>query len=458
MHTPTPDPTPPRWNVFLSSTVRDMRAYRKGVKAALDHAQVECYPSEDWVNTWQETEAACKKSFDQCNSYLLLLGYWYGSELPHKARTVTQEEFRWACERSWTASPTPMAVFVPEEDSEADLRLREMARRLCAKLPGDDARKRHEAQVDAWHREVLGSWKTASSFSDVNHLRESVLVLLRFWDPGARRDATAVPANDPGVPCLGKIDLGLLCRADHFKAVRRARTAAQVDQAPALGLLVHGDRDCGGDPFLQRLAVKELKCGALAVGEVPMLGADLALVVTTVAQLLGLTLGAEATPAALAERIALELKNQPLSFVLGRCAVLPGGVGAVEGTFWQPLHAALAGHHAQQPIAHRLTAVFADFSGKAEAWIAARGAVAAGQRQRLLPVPALALFDRVGLVEGFEDLGIAAHQHATLTERAMKDEAGDDDPVPVRVLGRLLDQPIQYEEDTHDLALHRQRH
>lgn len=445
---PAPDPMPPRWNVFLSSTVRDMRAYRRGVKEALDHAQVECYPSEDWVNTWQQTESACKTKFDQCNSYLLLLGYWYGTELPHKARTVTQEEFRWACERSWAANPKPMAVFVPEEDSEAESRLREVARRLCAKLPDDDARKRHDAQVDAWHREVLGSWNTANKFTDLRHLRESVIVLLRFWDPGARRPARATPSDEPGVPRLGNVDLGLLCRADQFKAVRRARIAAKVDRAPALALLVHGDRDCGGDPFLQRLAVKELKCGALSVGEVPMVGAEVAHLVTAVAQLLGLSIGAEATLAALGESIASQLMNQPLSFVLCRCAAFGGGIAAVESAFWQPLYSALLAHHERHPLTHELTAVFSDFSGKAETWLATRGAVGAAQRQHLQPLPPLALLDRVGLVEGFEDLGIAAHQHTALSERAMKDEAGEEDPVPGRALARLLNQPIQYEENS----------
>ena len=111
-------------------------------------------------------------------------------------------------------------------------------------------------------------------------------------------------------------------------------------------------------------------------------------------------------------------------------------------------HLQALAQHARQPLAHRLTAVFADFSGKAAAWIASRSAFGPTQRERLQAAPALALFDRVGLVEGFEDLGIASRLHATLTERAMKDEAGDDDPVPVRALARLLDQPIQYEEDT----------
>jgi hypothetical protein len=62
-------------------------------------------------------------------------------------------------------------------------------------------------------------------------------------------------------------------------------------------------------------------------------------------------------------------------------------------------------------------------------------------------VLALGTFDRVGVLQGFEDLQIARRLRKALVELALKDEAGEDDPVPVRVLARLIDQPIDYEEE-----------
>jgi hypothetical protein len=436
--------------VFLSSTVRDLETYRRGIKEALGRAEVECYPSEDWVNAHEDTVAMCRRRFDGCNSYVLLLGHWYGTELPGAHRTVTQEEFRWACERpEWQCASPPKAVLVPTEDSLADAELRAIARRLKSRLRDKDLRSRHDMLVDAWHREVLGTWKAATRFSDLAHLREAVLVLLRLWDPAAliARARSAEAANDPGVARLGHIDLGLLCRAEQFRAIRAIRSAAELDEVPAVAMLVHGDRDSGGEAFVQRLAAKELRCGAQAVGSLPTQGNGAALLVTTVAQLLGLTLGPEATPAALAALVARELKTQSLAFVLGRCAVYSGGIAAIEAEFWQPLHAALHAIHRTQPLAHRLTAVFADFSGKAQAWLAARGGVSAAQHDRLQAVLALGTFDRVGVLQGFEDLQIARRQRKALVELALKDEAGEDDPVPVRVLARLIDQPIDYEEE-----------
>jgi hypothetical protein len=436
------------WRVFLSSTVRDLEAYRNGVKQALDVAQVPCYPSEDWTSSYRDVEARCREEFGKANAFLLLLGWWYGSELPDRHRTVTQEEFRWACERRWPNPQPPVAVLVPKEESDAETALRAQAEELKKTLADDAARGRHDQLVDAWRAQVL-SWKTATKFRDLEDLRARVLTLLREWDVEAllemARQAAAAAAGSDG-PRLSDAQIGGLCRETQIDEIELARAeAGDVPGSPAVGLLVHGSEDAGYDVFLKRLVrlLRRSNCR----GSLPPQGAGPELLVETIAQLLGVAVAGERTPQALAERVATELRRQPLGCIVEGCAVFGEGAGVagLELVFWGPFHATLAAIHAAQPLPNRIVIVFADFSGRAVAWAADRTAPAGFDRLRV--VTELGPFSRARLRKGLAALHVPEAAIGAIVDRAMKGQAGQDDPLPVRVIERLRGLPIEIEGD-----------
>ena len=75
-------PSAPGWVVFLSSTIKDLKEFRSGVRQVLQKAGMACFPSEQWVSSFDDTVARCQQRFSQSNGFVLLLGHWYGSVPP----------------------------------------------------------------------------------------------------------------------------------------------------------------------------------------------------------------------------------------------------------------------------------------------------------------------------------------------------------------------------------------
>jgi hypothetical protein len=50
-------------NVFISSTMADLEAYRREVKDSLELIPASAFLSEDWVCTHGSTETVCKEKF-----------------------------------------------------------------------------------------------------------------------------------------------------------------------------------------------------------------------------------------------------------------------------------------------------------------------------------------------------------------------------------------------------------
>jgi hypothetical protein len=443
--------------VFLSSTGRDYEAYRREVQdALLRKAQAACFLSEDWISGYAATVAECRKRLVHSNGFVLLLGHWYGSVPPEGTQSITHLEFTWALEK-WKAEGKPrLAVMMPKQNSEADRVLRAAAAAILSSDRVDEAR--HAAVLEAFHREVTGSWRTVTPFEDVHELRENVIVTCLLWGPDnplAAAQGRDLPAGLAPLPLqVTDEQLGSLGRRLQLDAVDNAlaNLAAQPD-APAAAFLVWGNEDGGQGAFVRRLAVTSLRKyrqtnrgGALPFGT-----NDVTKLVEWVAGALGLPNASARTPEALAESVAQVLARQPLGFSLGRAAAFVGGVKAFHDAFWAPFYLRLSALHSGKPFKHRLIAVVVDNSGE-PSWRSVTRAADSEEpaSSKLLELPELGALERRDVVSWLRDLGIAEGDRAGIADRALRGDRGGADPAPIRVAARLKSETLWPEEEPND--------
>ncbi len=451
------------FEVFLSSTIEDFRPYRQAVHDVLDRrAQIFCPLSEDWGGGYDDTIRKCCDKIRQANGFLLLLGYWYGSIPPNSDRSITHMEFDWAKER-WGEQPyPPLAVMEPEPLSEAAKDLQDRAQSLLPKKP--QACKKHGSRLQAFHATVKNTWRTVRFFSTQQDLREYSLVSCLQWRGNTL--AKAAQENPVAETDLTKEQLGALGRLSQFTAVQYilADSAACPD-VPAIALLVWGDDDAGQQCFLRRLLKtrNEFRQWKTTMGRPNAYRYDLATLVQWVAEALGLAGGGEiGTPAELADRVAVELKAQPLYFVLDQVQrLVTGGVMAFWTDFWQPFYDRLQTVRAQQRIAYRLVAIVVDYTGNASAWQEATCqpavALAADSYRQLFEIPRLNAFTKQDIMHWLlEDMNLTddgANRLAQIADDVLQDASGNLDPTPQRVFGRLQDNPTLARllmENTHE--------
>jgi hypothetical protein len=434
------------WNLFLSSTVKDLGEYRRAVRdACRSKAETACFLSEeDWSGGYDDTVAKCGSRVREADAFLLLVGYWYGSIPPGCNRSITHIEFDNAIEKWGANQNPPFAVMMPAHGSLADKKLRAAASKIIAKDRIE--RTQHRQALDAFVQIVTGSWRIITRFKTKPDLREHAIARCLEWKgrspmAAARREIVVeIPAPASQV---NDEKLGALGRAEHFGAVRAtmAKLADQPD-IPAIALLAHGDDSAGQRAFLHRLIDTVLKryyprrgIAALpvqcAVGDLP----------SWIARSLGLAAGtAPQSPAQLAEHVARELKHQPLYFAFDRIDDLKGGVSAFRDGFWRPFYSALHALRATQQFTHRLVVLGSDYSERPATWEGAtcdhRARGAAPDYTRLIRIPRLERFDRDDVLAWFDEMDVPdepAGNRAALADRALRNSEG----VPLRVFERL---------------------
>jgi hypothetical protein len=117
--------------VFLSSTFEDLREYIERVQTYIQRAGVFC-STQSWVTTFISTIDECRKRLDESDAYVGIFAYWYGSIPPNSQQSITHLEFNWA-KQKWNGHDPPIAIFMPEELSEAGNFLKEKALQLVSK-------------------------------------------------------------------------------------------------------------------------------------------------------------------------------------------------------------------------------------------------------------------------------------------------------------------------------------
>jgi len=435
------DAAPGAWSVFLISTVRDLRLYRRAVRdACRRRAQTICLLSEeDWPGGYDETVDKCIRQIASVDGFLLIIGYWYGSVPPDADRSITHLEFDTALKkwREWRSRP--MAVLLPAAGSHADRELRKAARQILERDKLDAAS--HDTSLQRFRSTVLDSWRTVDAFKNKNDLRELVIArCLEFkgYKPSAAAAGSVTIQTTAAANQVTDGQLGALGREPQLAAVKTIlANLAERPDVPAVAIVVSGTVEAGQRALLLRLmatifkkysprrepSTLPVKCNAEAM-------------VAWVTQLLGLSPATMPTPEALADAAAVELKRQPLIFAIDRVGDLADGVNTFYREFWLRFYGALHRVRPRERFNHRLVALVADYTGDCSAFAGSTTESNAPDYSFLIRVPLLGNFTRADILQWFDEMDVPddlSGRRATLADRVMKDSRG----VPLRAFDRL---------------------
>ena len=437
------------FQVFLSSTVRDLEKYRQEVQDALiKKAQIACFPSEEWTAGYASVLPMVKQRLGQADGYFLIVGYWYGSIPDQETRSITHLEFDWARERWAGKDFPPMAVFIPKIDSEADHELHAAAENLLGSV---NSRPQYEKCIKDF-RDLLLRWRKVQEFTDRQDLRERALVLSKDWQVPLMLIARGFAADSQPQRVGARLTdamLGSLGRAGHYTALRKVLTKAKLMPAvPAVAILVSGDESSGQAEFLQWVIEhKEIAGSKKSIGQPLVDRYDLKVLCKWVADALGLRNTTPNSPAELADALPDLLQRQPLFFGLNRVNRLPGGVASFQAEFWAPLYARLSELKTERQFPHRLVALVTDFLGDSVSWGNAVSTNASSpDYSQLLAIPTLGDFTEDNLAEWLEDQGVnddPPGRYLSIASRVLRDDDGKPDPRPVFVFRRLRDENLE---------------
>jgi hypothetical protein len=443
------------WQIFVSSTIRDLESYRRAIQEVLlKKAEVAVFLSEDWPGGYDETVAKCRARVESSHGFFLIMGYWYGSIPPGLKKSITNLELDWALGKWGKHEFPPLAVFSPAPHSPADKELRAAAALLLPK--GEVERKQHDSLLEAFRSQVAGSWRTVRSFKDQQDLREYTLVSCLIWKgqtfQAAMRGALARTSSDFRLP------------EEAFGALGRKKQLDLVDdildelaahpEEPAVCLLLSGGEDAGQRAFLAHLVTTTAfrKGRPVKPGRPPLDSYDAEVLSAWAIRDLGLPGNAESrSPTELAERVAAELKRQPLAIVLDQVHRMNGGVTAFRETFWKPFYDRLKELRAAQPIPHRLIAVVGEYIGGASAWGGAINRPDFEEESmdfsKLALLPPLESFRQKDLLRWLADLEVPESRRLAIAQRVLKDSQGQPDPTPLRVFERLRGEDLRPKEE-----------
>ena len=441
-------PTGRVFEVFLSSTVKDLENYRREVQDALIRkAQIACFPSEEWTGGYSSVLTLIKQRLGQSDGYVLIVGYWYGSIPDRETRSITHMEFEWARARWQGKDFPPMAVFIPKIDSEADKDLHAAAESLLANV---NPRHHHEKCMKEF-RDLLLNWRKVQEFTDHQDLRERVLVLSKDWQVPLMLVAQGLVADPQPKRAGARLTdslLGSIGRADHYSAVRKLLTKAKLaPTVPALAILVSGDETAGQAEFIQWVIEhKEITGSKKSIGQPLVDRYDLKVLCKWVADALGLYNITPASPVELADALPNILQQQSLFFGLNRVNRLPGGVAAFQTDFWAPFYARLVELKQLRQFPHRLVAMVTDFLSGANTSVSALSLDGNSDYTRLLTIPCLSNLTKDDIAEWLENQEMVDDppgRYLAIASRVLSDDAGNPDSRPVFVFRRLRDESLE---------------
>lgn len=205
-----------KYQIFISSTWKDLRDYRKGVIEQI--LEQEHIPSgmESFSAGTEEDFAVIKKAIDQCDVYIVLIGACFGSPFRGTRTSFTQQEVRYARDKG-----KPILAFLLD-DTEFKKERKRFDRQLKFKTEEDRSRAEHERQ---FHTELLkfreevkeldaknGTHRIVSPFSSIEDLKCKFLTAFEklihnpgFNTPGWHRFSTEVGKNTFIQNIVGKL-------------------------------------------------------------------------------------------------------------------------------------------------------------------------------------------------------------------------------------------------------------
>jgi hypothetical protein len=356
-------------------------------------------------------------------------------------------EFEWALTRWRGAQPTCIAVMLPKINSPIDLEMQKRATEIVAKRKIDQTK--HSKRIEDFRRRVTDSWHKVNFFSDVQELREHAIVVGLQWRFGSFRDAARCGQLHAELEMASRPDeasLGMLGRERQIQAMEQALAELKIGQQRALAVLVHGDDQAGQRAFLAHLESKLLRPfrPERRGRRVPHTFLDLSGLCAWVAQSLGLPSTNENTPASVAERAAIKLRERPMCLILDGIAAYNGGIVGFHNQFWKPFFEELSKQYNFAPFNHRMVTVLSDYSGSDQQWasVACNADEDAEDRDRslLLALPKLGSFTQSQVTLWLSKMDYSDDPPGSLNEvakRAITNDLGARDLIPMKVLDRL---------------------
>jgi hypothetical protein len=433
---------PLTWRVFVSSTARDFKTYRREIQSALRTVQATCFLSEEWVGGYQDTVEKCRDELTKSNGFILLLGRWYGSIPPANhgpPKSITHLEFDWAWQRWKSKKPRAIAVFEPEPGSKADIVLTKTAAQLL-NTASTAFRKQHPTLLKTFHSEVKDSWRTVQFFKDIHHASLLAIASFSEWQKSALEEA--IKATQNGVAKLSSLSpeqLGTLGRKPQLDAVELLISDLNASSAPAAAFLVSAQEDAGPRAFLMHLASSRRFDGEPRWVRPDPAMSDLRLLISSIALRLGLDSSRIQSARDLAAAVAAELASEQLVLFIER---VPGAVSAFHTQFWTPFYDELK---ARSPK-HRFIAVIGDYSGSA----------AVGQPHlcgpdfdqqnpeygKLLLLPPFGPIRKPDVLRWLDQMKVEQSKRAAIADEVLQDGEGKPNGTPLLVFDRLRSQTL----------------
>jgi hypothetical protein len=443
-------------NVFISSTMADLEAYRREVKDSLELIPASAFLSEDWVCTHGSTETVCKEKFDNSDAYLGIFAHWYGSVPPGKPCSITELEYAWAQKRWEGEGPARIAIFFPEPTSQANGKLIDKASALLNEAFPDNATEQEnyrQRQKDFCKR-VASQWKIVNHFSSQEDLAKKALVVHGQWMQRLIVSAHTASAVEKG-RFATSIELGRLGRLQHIDCAKKlARSALRRSNPPAIAFLASGEEDAGLGQFIDALLTEPpFKQKRPAIIARPHLSEyNVEMFLSSVCKDAGLltSAGMAATdPEAFARLVYERLRNQPLVVVLDGVQSVSGGAEGLHAAFWQHFHTLLGSLHQQQACCNGFIMLLVDY---ADTRPGACMASANGEEldcRKFIGLPPFTDFTQNDILNWLEDLSVPddAPSHEDWARYALQKPSGEKDATPGRVFTRLLKRPLWPEQE-----------
>jgi hypothetical protein len=429
-------------DVFLSSTVQDLKEYRLRVRDALRVSSIHCELGEEWSGSYGSTVDLVSSKLHQSRSYYGIFAHYYGSVPPGRSESITIMEFRWAQKRWGQDRPPRIAIFVPRRGSTADGKLKDLARQLLA----DKFQKQPEEQErlfqlqERFVTEVMSptdEWKMVNQFEDVIHLGDLALHVHSVWEKELLKAANGGRAHREPSPD----ELGRLGREEHLMAAGRAIDGLKARNQPALVLMAAGHEDAGQGELVRAVGAQVLVLGKrfrMREGSRPpfdRFGLDD--LIRWLASVVGQ--GEATTVEELAAVVARAGKEKPIALMIDPLDSFEGGAQAFQARFWAPFYQRLAA----DPLIRRpcfalvaasyrpLPAVETSFSTAAKP---------GADPSKLLVLPALDDLDELAVIGWLSGLDVpddTGNRHLQIAKAVF--QRGDEtlDGTPQRVFRRL---------------------
>ena len=441
--------------IFVSSTNKDLSAYRSAIKEALDPTgRIQALLNEDWDNEHAWSKLECRRRIEAAQGYFGIFAYYYGWIPNGEEKSITHLEYDWALKQFGGARRPRIAIFMPgwrhEQDRQdgpcpAQKELKKAAELLVdAYNLGGPA---HAEKLTAFHKVVENGGRGVNYFHALHELIGCVVRVALTW--AGRLDHAADGGPPEARRIATRVELGRLGRKKQTDAAHDAITSIADAPGPGGALLAYGKQTAGHQYFLEWLASTD----PLRIGREPTIGRpeiapyQIEDLVAWVARETGVGEAADSEVSdvpSLARELHRALRQQWLVLMLKSIELLTGGLATFVAKFWSPLYQEM---QRLGPVPHRLLFVVGS-QGLRESWPV--GVSEAGDDvddfSSLLALPELTDFVDKDLRRWLSDLkvqDVPPGRRETLSQLALRDPvSGAEDATPENVYRRLQDERL----------------